>query len=134
MVVQELRIGNYLKWKESPISAGIKVVTGHDISQIEQGEISFDPIPLNHFWFKEFDFKRYMKPVNPNVGTDVHVSYEKHFVYDNHPYKFQVWSNEGGNFFSFYENFKSMDKKNKYVHMLQNAYFDFTHQELKKKF
>lgn len=131
MLVQELRIGNFLKWPKPPTA--IKKLSGSDIFDIEQGNLYLEPILLNHFWFKNFEFKRHVKPVTSKDGNvEAHVFYEKHFIYDDHAYKFQIWSDEDGTFFSFYENFKPIDKKNKYVHMLQNAYFDFTHQELKK--
>jgi hypothetical protein len=138
MQANELRIGNYLKGQEWSVprlqmySNGIAMITGHGIDLIERGLITdLQPIPLNHFWFKEFQFERHHKD-GKNGGLEY--LYIKHFKHEGKPFKFEVFSDENGSFFSMYQHPKNNLEKKMYVHQLQNIYFEFTNQELKRDF
>jgi hypothetical protein len=138
----ELRTGNYLKGQELSIprlqmySNGIVEITAFGIHMIQEMEkdgkmIDYQPILLNHFWFKEFHFDRIHKEVK---SGGLEYLYVNHFKHNGKPMKFEVFSDEDGSFFSMYQNPKYDLEKKKYVHQLQNIYFLFTDQELVRTF
>lgn len=131
VTANELRIGNYVKGQEFSIprlqmhSNGICEIMAHGIQLMSEGhDLGYKAIPLNHFWFKEFGFERVKDSYR----------YVKIFKHNNLPFKFEVWSDENGSFFCMYQHTKYELDKKRYVHQLQNMYFAFTGQELKRDF
>lgn len=132
----DLRIGNYLKGQELRIprlqihSNGISEITAYGIHLMSEGiDVGLKPIFLTHFWFKEFGFERVKKPAT-NGGFEY--LYSKPFKHNGLPFKFEVWSDENGSFFSMFQLTKYELDKKKYVHQLQNMYHAFTEQELRR--
>jgi len=139
MLANELRIGNYLKGEPFAIpklqmhSNGVSEITAYGIHLMSEGmDVKLEPIPLNHFWFREFGFDRSTPLVTGS--QDLPYIYTKHFKHEGKPLKFEVFSDDKGSLFSMYQYPKIDLEKKRYVHQLQNMYFLFTNQELIRKF
>ncbi len=139
---QEIRLGNYLQWKESD-----NYVTVTGISEDAEGWIldyadhetslenglwldHFTCIPLTTEWLEKFGFEKYE-------------SDEKHFVIRHHKIKIgdydidvkiEMWKGDGkwDDSYSVYYGFDHITTS-KYIHHLQNLIQSLTGQELEMK-
>ena len=109
MKVEELRIGNFLNYKESEVKFSIE-----DYREVEHGLLNFmKPIPLTEEWLLKFGFNE-----SQNAWTIKH--FNLLLEYD-----------EDGSYDVMFEYYYI--SKLKYVHQLQNIYFALTYKELKIK-
>jgi len=122
MKAEELRIGNYIyKSLKSGNGRIIEEKAGcHDIVRIFEGigSLDYSPILLNESWLIKFGFTK----TTEQIFKEKIVCYE---LFYNGEAIFFTLDNEIEVMFSYYEN-----RKMKYVHELQNAYFSLTGQEL----
>jgi hypothetical protein len=104
MKATELRIGNYYYGCSRK---QLEIVTGQTIAQRESGELPcMKGVPLTEEWLKKSNLN-FEKLGYKSLGVSFGVTtLEIHFVI--------------GNYY----------KKIKYLHELQNLYFEFTHEEL----
>lgn len=132
MKPSELRIGNYLKYKNTNDLAIVELIhKQHFDCMDEYGAFTtngnYEPIPLTEEWLLKFDFQK---------CKGRHGLYFKHKELD----AFRVWYNEDLNSWSAgRRDYKSIDKEyNTYwirdnikaLHQLQNLYFALTREEL----
>jgi len=117
MEARELRIGNYIGYKEVDLNVGQEIIkqyqcTINDIAEIERGNICnrYSPIPLTEEWLVRFGFEVYEfdhKASQYRHGNRLLVIRDDNCFYDY-----------------------GADVNVKYVHQLQNLYFSLTNEEL----
>jgi len=116
MKANELRIGNLLQGDKIQLanqgiySDGIFAITGYGISEFELGRLlKAKPIPLTEEWLLKFGFEKLTKRFRKEVNG----------------YWYTVWDSG-----QFDVDNKAISFNCKYVHKLQNLYFDLTGEEL----
>lgn len=110
MEAKELRIGNYLYYKDKPTAIEV-----HEIETIEERQDhSYKPIPLTEEWLLKFGFEHKRTEKADNYYLD----------------HFRITFTDKKNIYIVYANSLSFKYNKYYVHQLQNLYFALTGEEL----
>lgn len=127
---KELRSGNYVLGNPLSIprlgiySNGVTKITSHGISEIEFGNINYDPLPITEEILIKAGFTI--------VKTTTAYGYDCNKYCEEVKYTLRgAWNGE--NWFAYEILNNGTHKKIEYVHQLQNLYFALTGEELKIK-
>lgn len=114
MKAEELRIGNYVL---NPNNNEVHKCTIETISDIQNGYLKREPIPLTEEWLLRFGFEKDRYNFIINFGFDFCVEY----YYADNIYSFWIYTDD---------DWHCILNEIKYVHSLQNLIYALTGQEL----
>ena len=123
MKANELRLGNYIQFNDTPIANGIYSVMAikDDLIVAENGGAAYlnevEPIPLTEEWLTRFGFEL---PAHTWIGDKFHLT--EYGTGSKHP--------NGGVWVVAMNKNNAIISELKYVHSLQNLHFALTGEEL----